>query len=194
MRHRWIAIALVGMALAVPERGLAGKPAKDATGRDEKAARLVREIMALDPAIVAVRPASVREPGRAHFPIVWMPTLTLRRGTSVEAQLEIVQKAVTYVVRFQGGVPTKDVLGGIIAFIEGEGWEPEIGRVFYRVKTPSAPVEAWVGVRAIDEKDHISCCDDAARIGLISRDRFMGEPTSKILPAVMAVLKSNEEK
>lgn len=191
MKLKFALIIFIFMGIIVPGRVDAAKggAASRVSGSEED---LVIGIMSLDPAIVAVRPASVREPARPHFPIVWTPAVTLRDKTSVEAQLAIAQRVADFVVKFQGGVPTVDVMGGVIAFVEGEGWNPEIGQVFYRVESPRASAEVWVGVRTVGEGGNISCCDDVGRIGTITGNRFQPDSADKIIPALKAALKSQK--
>ncbi len=150
---------------------------------------LVSGIQALDPAIASVRPASVREPGRAQFPIVWTPAVTLRSTVGLEQQLALSQKVAQFVVSCQGGVPTSDVRGGVLACVEGDGWNPEIGQVFYRVDQPGKPAEAWVAVRTVDDIGNTSCCEDAGRIGRIVGARFEAESTAKLPGVINEILK-----
>ena len=165
------------------------KNVQPAQGVDE--ARVVSEISALDPAISSVRPASVREPGRARFKVVWTPAVSLRAKTPLEKQVEIAAKVASTVVALQGGVPTEDVKGGVIAFVEGDGWQPEIGQLFYRVEAPSASALVGVGIRTVDASGNASCCDDVDGLGRITGGRFEASPPAKLIRAIEDEMKSS---
>lgn len=142
----------------------------DLANEDANAARLVREMKALDPAIVSVRDARTKEMALPRFKIKWSPAITLKKGTSLEAQKKIVVKVADYVVRFQGGVGTDGVLGGIIAFIEGDGWDPQIGQISYKV---GSQVSVYADTRIANGDGSFSCCDDGEKIGTVRGDRFV---------------------
>lgn len=178
-------ILVLGLLIAATQAAHAGQAAAEA--------RLVSGIRALDPAITAVRPASVHEPGRGRFSVVWLPAVTIRNGTPIETQLAIAQKVAAFVVAFQGGVPTEDVLGGIVAFIEGEGWNPEIGQVYYRVEKPARPVEVGVGVRIVDEGGNASCCEDVDGLGTIAGKGFQAKPAGRLVPEIRAAIAARKE-
>lgn len=148
---------------------------------DEKAdeTKLVSGVKALDPAIVAVRPARVVEPSRAKFKIVWTPALTLKKDTPVKDQERIAAAVARYVVEFQKGVPTEDVMGGVLAFFEGEGFITYVGQVFYRVENGREPgVYVMTARNIVDEAGNVSCCDDDKLLGRIVGAKFI--PSSKL--------------
>ncbi|PJA21908.1 MAG: hypothetical protein COX62_01135 [Deltaproteobacteria bacterium CG_4_10_14_0_2_um_filter_43_8] len=135
--------------------------------------KLIKEMKQLDAAIVDVRPARVYEASQPKFVTRWTPALTLKPGTSLERQTQIAKKAVAYVTRFQDGVLTDKVEGGIIVFFEGKNWEPEIGNIGYLVpdsKANSLPVKIYL--RTKDEQGRSSCCTMGEQIGVIENNRF----------------------
>lgn len=137
---------------------------------DPDEARLVSGIKAISPAITQVRASSVRENARTKFKIQWMPALTLKKGLDAKQQQELAKSVAKFVVDFQGGVPTDGILGGVLAFFEGEGWTPELGQVIYKVaEDGSGKIAVWTEKNIIDkETNNVSCCDPGSLIGKIS--------------------------
>ena len=145
-----------------------------ATVTKDDEARLVSGIKKLDPAIVEVRPASVSEPSRASFKIQWNPAVKISKSLSIDHQKDIARKVTQFVVSLQGGVPTDGVLGGMIAFFEGDGWTPQIGQVFYKIDEAKAgDVEVWTGLNIVREDGGVSCCGDGELIGRIEGKQFV---------------------
>jgi hypothetical protein len=158
-------------------------------------ARVVREMRALDPAIQAVRPGRVHERARTGFELLWSPSLTLKPGTSLARQKQVARKAAAYVVELQGGVPI-DTHGGILCFLEGDGWYPEIGTVAYRhiregfredyarpmreqlQRVPPTAIEVRLDLRQKDAQGRPKgvCCDEGEMIGTIVDKRFVPLP------------------
>lgn len=133
--------------------------------------KIVAQSKALDPAIISVRPAHVRE--RDHLD--WMPVVTLAAGTSEKKQREIAKKLADLVVRFQNGVKTEDVEGGMLASMEGEQGYPIVGQVFYNiVQHDPLKIEVGIGLRAVeDDVVASSCCATDEIIGRIVKGRFV---------------------
>lgn len=136
----------------------------------------IREIKRLHPQIVAVRPSRVEDSAQPKFKVRWTPAIILKSPTSLNEQKLLANKVAEYVVRNQKGVLTEKVYGGILAFIEGKDWYPDIGQVFYKViRKPEPKVEVWTAVRIQNKNGNPSCCNDSEKIGIIQNDRFVGE-------------------
>jgi hypothetical protein len=135
--------------------------------------RLVKEIEALDSVIERVRPARVREPSHPKFKLYWTPAVYLKKGTSLEKQIAVTKKVVSYVLKFQGGVKTKKVYGGLIMFLEGDGWNPEIGTATYDIES-RAPLKMPVTAnrRTTSKTGAVSCCEKGDLIGTIADGVF----------------------
>ncbi|MBI5298906.1 MAG: hypothetical protein HY877_01215 [Deltaproteobacteria bacterium] len=133
--------------------------------------KIVAQTKALDPAIISVRPAYVRERDRLD----WMPVVTLAAKTSEKKQREIAKKLADLVVRFQNGVRTEDVEGGMLASLEGEHGYPIVGQVFYNiVQHDPLTIEVGIGLRAVeDDVVSSSCCATEEMIGRIVKSRFV---------------------
>ena len=107
------------------------------------AKQMTKELAALNPVIVHVRPARIEEPSQQKYKIRWSPAVTLKK-TSHNEEIRIAKDIANYVVRFQDGVLTDKVEGGVLAFFEGRNWQPEIGQTVYKVvdRQPLS-VEVW---------------------------------------------------
>lgn len=136
--------------------------------------KLVKEVGALDENIIAVRPGREKELTLGGFNIQWMPAVTIKRGTKLSRQEAIAKKLARYIVDFQGGVPTKDVHGGMIAFIEGKGWYPKLHTVSYKVtKRKPLTIEVWTGYQKPNKHGTATCCTPGKQIGTIKNDKFV---------------------
>lgn len=148
---------LAGNAYAGKAKGKSGASAES---------DLVIGVMSLDPAITAVRPARTEGGSQPGFKIQWSPAITLKKDTPPSLQLEIAQKVAAFVVDFQGGVMTQGVMGGLLAFIEGEaGWTPVYGQVGYKIE--KGKVAVWADKNIIDGTN-VSCCDEGLMIGTVA--------------------------
>lgn len=162
--QRVIKISIMALMLAACLCTLATAKARGQSG-DAAESDLVTAVMSIDPAIVAVRPARTIDNSQPTIKVQWNPAITLKKNTPPAQQLTIAQKVAAFVVEFQGGVATHDVMGGILAFIEGEsGWTPMYGQVSYKIE--GGRITAYAD-KYIIEGANISCCDDGPAIGTI---------------------------
>lgn len=153
---------------------------KTACNTDADSAKLVNGIKNLDPAIVAVRPAHVIENSQPVFKVQWNPAVTLKKDTPIELQKTIAKKVADFVVKFQGGVLTDGVYGGMLAFLEGEDWHPQIGQVAYKVDfNNQSKVEVVADLNIINEDGSVSCCDEGEVIGYVVGNKFVEKKSSK---------------
>jgi len=136
--------------------------------------KLVKEVGALDENIISVRPGREKEPTLGGFNIQWMPAVTIKRGTKLSQQEVIAKKLARYIVDFQGGVPTKGVHGGMIAFIEGKGWYPKLHTVSYKItKREPLTIEVWTGYQKPNKHGTATCCKPGKQIGTIKNNKFI---------------------
>lgn len=176
MKKYYLLLAIAVFIIGTSSIVFGAKPAP--ADPEELSAKLVSGIRALEPAITAVRPAYMIDYARVKFRTQWNPAITLRKGVSIEQQKEIVKKVAGFVVQFQDGVPTDGVYGGMILFVEGEGWTPQIGQVYYKIdENHAGKVEAWTGLNIVSEEGNVSCCNDGEVIGAVVGSKFV--PTKK---------------
>ncbi len=157
----------IGNAHAAKAKGQSG----DAAESD-----LVMGVMSVDPAVIAVRPARTVDNSQPVVKVQWSPAITLKKNTPPAQQLTIAQKVAAFVVEFQGGVATHDVMGGLLAFIEGEaGWTPMYGQVSYKVE--NGKVAVWADKTIINGLN-VSCCDEGLMIGTVSGAKMTAKTIS----------------
>lgn len=176
--NRLITVVLVCVVLMIcVGRANAGKPKAPGQSGSAVESDLVIGVMSLDPAVIAVRPARTEGGSQPGMKIQWSPAITLKKNTSPAQQLNIAQNVAAYVVEFQGGVLTQDVLGGMLVFIEGEaGWTPIYGQVGYKIE--NGKIAVWADKNIIDG-NNVSCCDDGVMIGTVSGAKMVSLPLSK---------------
>jgi len=141
--------------------------------------KIVDGVKALDKSIISVRPSGVYEASQKKFKYQWYPAVTLKKGTSFAEEEAIAKKLAKFIADFQNGVLTEGVMGGLIAIFEGDGWNPKICQVFYRLtfketdteETPPT-VEVWTSLTITDDSGNVSCGDDGRIIGYIVNDKF----------------------
>ena len=138
--------------------------------------QLKREVLALDSAIISVRTSRAIEPSLSKFKIQWMPTVTIRRGTSLKSQRLIAKKLANYVVNFQGGVKIDGVHGGMLGFFEGNNWYPKIKQVAYKiVGRKPLKINVWAEFQALNEHGTATCCEGGVKIGSIKNNQFVAK-------------------
>lgn len=146
---------------------------------EQLSVQLVQEVKQLDPAIINVRPAVTI----AHQPeqyVSWTPVAILKKGTSESKQKEIALKLADYTVKFhykhEGTITMgSDSLGGILAFFEGENWQPMIGHLAYRViKRKPLLLDVYLSARARNADGSLSdsCCELGDKIGTVENGKF----------------------
>lgn len=162
---RYLKLVVICLAVMVVAGSASAGKAKGKSGAAAES-DLVMGVMSLDPAITAVRPARTEGGSQPGFKIQWSPAITLKKDTPPPQQLEIAQKVAAFVVDFQGGVMTQDVMGGLLVFIEGEaGWTPVYGQVGYKIE--KGKVAVWADKNIIDGTN-VSCCDEGLMIGTVA--------------------------
>lgn len=169
--NRLINMVLIVMVLAIcAGNAHAGKAKAKGQSSDAAESDLVTGVMSIDAAITAVRPARTVENAQPVIKVQWSPAITLKKNTPPDQQLAIAQKVAAFVVDFQGGVATHEVMGGILVFIEGEsGWTPTYGQVAYKIE--NGRVTVWADKYIIDGTN-ISCCDEGPMIGTITGNKM----------------------
>lgn len=167
---------IAGMMLVACAATVVAAKAKGQSGEAAES-DLVTGVMSIDPAITAVRPARTEGSSQPGMKIQWSPAITLKKNTPPAQQLVIAQKVAAFVVEFQGGVLTQDVMGGMLVFIEGEaGWTPIYGQVGYKIE--NGKVAVWADKNIIDGTN-VSCCDEGLVIGTVTGAKMAALPLPK---------------